>query len=266
VRVAFLGGGNMTDAILTGLVDSKILTSSDVIVSDTSEDRLEYLSTKHHVKTTPRNTEAVMGSDVIFVAVKPQVIPELFLELKGILAPQQTIASIAAGVTIATYTEGFSHDRIIRIMPNTPALVGKSMSIWTATEKVPQVIMDWMSSSLQAIGTEIYVPSESTLNQATAVSGSGPAYVFKFVETLIEAGVLIGLSYEMARLLATKTVEGSIALMIETLRHPAELRNSVTSPGGTTAEALSTLSEKGFDSAILQAIRAAYNKSLELGG
>ena len=151
-------------------------------------------------------------------------------------------------------------------MPNTPALIGQSMSVWTSTESVPESIISWMRSSLQAIGTELYVSSESTLNQATAVSGSGPAYAFRFVEALIEAGVLIGLSYEVSRTLATKTVAGSVALLLETQQHPAELRNSVTSPGGTTAAALSILSEKGFDSAILEAVRAAYYRSLELGG
>ena len=266
MQVAFIGGGNMADAILTGLTDSRVLTSDEVIVSDPSTDRLGYLSRKHHVRTTPSNTEAIAGCDIIFVAVKPQIVPQLCIDLKGIIDSQQTIASIVAGVTMATYTSGLSHDRIIRIMPNTPALIGKSMSVWASTETVPEAIMSWMRTALQAIGTEIYVPSESTLNQATAVSGSGPAYAFRFIETIIEAGVLIGLSYEMARLLAIRTVEGSVALMLETERHPAELRNSVTSPGGTTAEALRALSDKGFDAAILEAIQAAYNKSLELGG
>lgn len=266
MQVAFIGGGNMADAIITGLVSSRVLEPTEIIVSDTSLDRLRYLTEKHHVGTTQSNTEAIANCEIVFVAVKPQVVPQLLIELKGSLDPRQSIASIAAGVTIATYSEGLSHDRIIRIMPNTPALIGQSMSVWTATESVPESIIAWMRSSLQAIGTELYVSSESTLNQATAVSGSGPAYAFRFVETLIEAGVLIGLSYDVARLLATKTIEGSIALMQETQQHPAELRNSVTSPAGTTAAALSTLSDKGFDSAILQAIRAAYIRSLELGG
>ena len=266
MRVAFIGGGNMTDAILTGLTKSKILNPDDVTVSDTSEDRLQFISQKHKVQTTPHNTEAIVGCDVVFVAVKPQIVPQLCTELKGVLQSEQTIASIAAGVTMAAYTAGLSHNRIIRIMPNTPALVGRSMSVWTSTETVPEGIITWMRTSLQAIGSEIYVSSESTLNQATALSGSGPAYAFKFVETLIEAGVLIGLSYEMSRELSIKTIEGSLALMVETERHPAELRNSVTSPGGTTAEALNALAEKGFDAALLHAIRAAYKKSLELGG
>ena len=266
MQVAFIGGGNMADAIITGLTDSQVLHPKDVIVSDTSQDRLTYLADKHKVRTTLNNTEAVANCELVFVAVKPQVIPQLFTELKGSLDPHQTIASIAAGVTIATYREGLSHDQIIRIMPNTPALIGQSMSVWTSTESVPESIISWMRSSLQAIGTELYVSSESTLNQATAVSGSGPAYAFRFVEALIEAGVLIGLSYDVSRTLATKTVAGSVALLLETQQHPAELRNSVTSPGGTTAAALSILSEKGFDSAILEAIRAAYYRSLELGG
>jgi pyrroline-5-carboxylate reductase len=266
VRIAFIGGGNMADAILTGLTKSQILNPVDVTVSDASEDRLQFISQKHKVKTTTHNTEAIVGCDVIFVAVKPQIVPHLCAELKGVLQPEQTIASIAAGVTIASYTAGLSHNKIIRIMPNTPALVGQSMSVWTSTEAVPEGVITWMRTSLQAIGSETYVSSESILNQATALSGSGPAYAFKFIETLIEAGVLIGLSYDMSQELSIKTIQGSLALMVETERHPAELRNSVTSPGGTTAEALSVLAEKGFDTALLQAIRAAYKKSLELGG
>ena len=141
MQVAFIGGGNMADAIITGLVSSRVLEPTEIIVSDTSLDRLRYLTEKHHVGTTQSNTEAIANCEIVFVAVKPQVVPQLLIELKGSLDPRQSIASIAAGVTIATYSEGLSHDRIIRIMPNTPALIGQSMSVWTATASVPESII-----------------------------------------------------------------------------------------------------------------------------
>ncbi len=186
-------------------------------------------------------------------------------DMKGALKEEQLVLSIAAGIGIAAIKKGLGHDAVVRVMPNTPAQVGEGMSVWTATSAVSNNHKDMAQTILRAMGKELHVPDEKYIDMATAVSGSGPAYVFLIMEALTDAAVHIGLPRETAGELVSQTVLGSAYMTRETGKHPAELKNMVTSPGGTSAEALYYLEKAGFRTAISRAIWAAYQRSLELG-
>jgi pyrroline-5-carboxylate reductase len=187
-------------------------------------------------------------------------------ELSGQLKPAQLILSIIAGAKIDTLCRGLNHRHVVRVMPNTPAQIGEGISVWTATAEVTKRQRERASSILGTIGKEIYVDDEKYIDMATAVSGSGPAYFFLFVEALVEAAVNIGLSREMAQELVLQTMLGSGHLLQKSGKQPAELRRMVTSPGGTTAEALLELEKGGFVNLIAKAVSAAYSKAKRLGG
>ena len=256
----------MGEAMLSALLDKGLSKSQDISVSDVSDTRREYLKQKYGVTITNDNRKAVEKAEVVVLAIKPQNLAEVMSELTGQLDPAQLVLSIIAGATIKTLSSGLSHKRIVRVMPNTPAQIGEGMSVWTATAEVTKQQRGWASSILGAIGKEIYVDDEKYLDMATAVSGSGPAYFFLFVEALVEAAVRIGLSRDMAQELVLQTMLGSGHLIQKSGREPAELRRMVTSPGGTTAEALAELEKGGFTNLVVTAVNAAYNKARRLGG
>jgi pyrroline-5-carboxylate reductase len=266
MKISFIGGGNMGEAMLSAILDKALSKPQDISVSDISETRRQYLKQKYGVSITSDNKKAVDGAEVVVLAVKPQNLAEVMSELTGQLKPAQLVLSIVAGATIQTLSSGLSHRRIVRVMPNTPAQIGEGMSVWTATAEVTKKQRGRASSILGAIGREIYVDDEKYLDMATAVSGSGPAYFFLFVEALVEAAVHIGLSRDMAQELVLQTMLGSGHLIQKSGREPAELRRMVTSPGGTTAEALAELDKGGFTNLVIKAVNAAYNKAKRLGG
>lgn len=185
--------------------------------------------------------------------------------LSGQLKPAQLVLSIIAGATIQTLSVGLAHQRVVRAMPNTPGQIGEGISVWMATAEVTKKQKGWASSILGAIGKEIYVSDEDYLNMATAVSGSGPAYFFLFVEVLVAAAMRIGLPRDMAQELVLQTMLGSGHLIRKSGKEPAELRRMVTSPGGTTAEALLQLEKGGFANLVARAVRGAYDKARQLG-
>ncbi len=211
------------------------------------------------------NRLAADRGEVVVLAIKPQNLAEVMAELNGQLKPAQLVLSIIAGVRINTLCLGLNHSHVIRAMPNTPAQIGEGMSVWTATAEVTEQQREWASSILGAMGKEIYVDDEKYLDMATAVSGSGPAYLFLFVESLVDAAVHIGLPRDMAQELVLETILGSGHLMEKSDKSPAELRRMVTSPGGTTAEALLQLDKGGFANLLMQAVTAAYDKAKRLG-
>ncbi len=184
-------------------------------------------------------------------------------EIKG-LAHEQLVLSIVAGATLSTLCQGLNHSSIIRAMPNMPAQIGEGMTVWTATAETEQQQKELAQAVLGALGAEIYVADEKYLGMATALSGSGPAYVFLFIEVLVDAGVHIGLSRDIAQELVIQTILGSTRTVEKTGKHPADLRNMVTSPGGTTTEALLQLEKGGFRSLLLEAVAAAYKKAERL--
>ena len=265
MKIALIGGGNMGEAMLSAILDKGISQSSAISVSDIDDARRQYLAQKYGVTATSSNRLAVEKSDVVVLAIKPQNLAEVMAELNSQLKPTQLVLSIIAGARIDTLRLGLSHDCIVRAMPNTPAQIGEGISVWTATAEVTEQQKGWTSSILGAMGKEIYVDDEKYIDMATAVSGSGPAYVSLFVESLVDAAVHIGLPREMAQELVLQTVLGSGHFIQKSGKPPAELRRMVTSPGGTTAEALLQFQKGKFTDLVKQAVKAAYDRARELG-
>tara|TARA_B100001750_G_C15518320_1_gene609214 strand:+ start:738 stop:1571 length:834 start_codon:yes stop_codon:yes gene_type:complete len=271
VRVSFIGGGNMAEAIISSIISNGLIDPKNLLVSEPVESRREHLSLAYNISSYSDTKKLLLDINesktptVIVIAVKPQQLHQVTRELNSIVSKEHVILSIVAGVSIDTLTQSLEHDAIIRVMPNTPAQIGKGMSVWVVTESVSDIYIDFAREMLQALGSEILVDDEKYIDMATALSGSGPAYVFMFLEAMIDAGVYIGLSSDISSKLAIQTVLGSIELVDQTNKQPSDLRALVTSPGGTTAEAVSVLEEEGFRSAILNAVIAAYNKAVLLG-
>jgi len=265
MKIAFIGGGNMGEAMLSAILDKELATAEAITVSDVSMPRRDYLKQNYSVAVTGNNHEAIIGKDVVIVAVKPQNLAEMMTGLKGLLTPEQLVLSIVAGATLKSLCDGLLHGPVVRAMPNTPAQIGEGMSVWTATDKVSTRQKEQASAVLGAMGHQIAVEDEDRIDMATAVSGSGPAYLFFFVEALIDAAVNVGFSREMAYDLVLTTVLGAGHLLQKSDHAPAELRRMVTSPGGTTAAAISRLEEGGFAELLRDAVDAAYRKAKELG-
>jgi pyrroline-5-carboxylate reductase len=266
MKVAFIGGGNMGEAMLAAVLGKALAEPASISVSDVSQARLEQLKQKYGVAVTNSNREAVSGKDVVVLAVKPQNLAEVMAELNGQLKSGQLVISIIAGAKIDTLSSGLKHSCIVRVMPNTPAQIGQGMSVWAATSQVTEEQKGLAKAILGAMGRELYVDDEKYLDMATAVSGSGPAYFFLMVESLVDAAVKIGLPRDMAEELVLQTMLGSGHFIQASGEKPAELRRKVTSPGGTTAEALLRLEEGGFSQLIIEAVRAAYERAKQLGG
>ncbi len=265
-EIAFIGGGVMAEAMISSLIDRGVAQPSEITVGEIDAARREYLARTHKVGVVSENAKAAAGhadGTPVIIALKPQHIDAL-RELKGAGGGSGPIVSIAAGVPIARLRELTGRQAVVRVMPNTPAQIGLGMSVWTATAEVGDSSRELVSAILGAMGRELYVHDERYIDMATALSGSGPGYVFLFLEALIDAGVHIGLQRDQAELLARQTLLGSAALADQSGRHPAELRNMVTSPGGTTAEGLAALEQGGLRAAVAQAVIAAHAKSRQL--
>ncbi|MFC2017417.1 pyrroline-5-carboxylate reductase [Chloroflexota bacterium] len=264
MKIAFIGGGNMGEAILSAVLE-RLPTPHSISISDISDTRRIYIEQKYGVAAMGDNRLAVERSDVVVLAIKPQNLVEVMAELNSQLKSSQLVLSIIAGARIDTLCRGLSHSRVVRAMPNTPAQIGEGISVWTATTEITELQKEWAGSILGAMGREIYVDDEKYIDMATAVSGSGPAYFFLMVESLVDAAVHIGLPREIAQELVLQTMLGSGHFIQRSGKLPAELRRMVTSPGGTTAEALLQLEKGGFSDLVMQAVRTAYNKAKRLG-
>jgi len=256
----------MGEAMLSAILDKGLSPPRDISVSDIDEIRRQHLEQKYGVAVMSDNRLALARGEVAVLAVKPQNLAEVMAELGGQFKPSQLVLSIIAGATIQTLCSGLGHSCVVRAMPNTPAQIGEGISLWTATAGVTEPQRGWASSILGAIGKEIYVDDEKYIDMATAVSGSGPAYFFLFVEVLVEAAVHIGLPRDMAQELVLQTMLGSGHLIQRSGKEPAELRRMVTSPGGTTAEALLELEKGGFANLLRQAVSAAHDRARRLAG
>ena len=265
VRIAFIGAGAMAEAMIGGLLSRRELGAERVTASDRHRERLEELRGRFRIRTTPDNRAAAAGGDIVVLAVKPQVLPAVFADVGGALRPQALLLSIVAGATIASLAAGTRHRAIVRTMPNTPAQVGEGMTVWTATPEVSPPQREQARAVVGALGRELHVDAERFLDMATAVSGTGPAYVFLLMEALIDAAVHLGFSRAEARELVVQTIRGSACFAERSTVHPAEMRNRVTSPGGTSADALYQLEKGAFRTVISKAVLAAYRRSVELG-
>ncbi|MFC2068810.1 pyrroline-5-carboxylate reductase [Chloroflexota bacterium] len=265
MMITFIGGGNMGEAMVAAILNKGLSTSRDISVCEINNERCHYLEQKYGVAITNNSRLATEKSEVVVLAVKPQNLTEVMTELDSKLKPEQLVLSIIAGARIDTLRHGLNHDCIIRAMPNTPAQIGEGISVWTATAEVTEPQKVATGYILGAMGREIFVNIEKYIDMATAVSGSGPAYCFLFVESLVDAAIHIGLPHDMAQELVVATMLGSGHFIQKSGNLPVELRKQVTSPGGTTAEALLKLQAGGFSELIKQAIIAAHDKAQKLG-
>ncbi|HQE93586.1 MAG TPA: pyrroline-5-carboxylate reductase [Anaerolineae bacterium] len=263
--IAVIGAGIMGEALMKGLLRQSLIEPQHIIGADPWHERLESLEAQYHIRTSADNATAVQEAEIVFLSVKPQVIEGVLDEIRGAMRPEALVFSIAAGVRIDTLRQGLGIESIIRAMPNTPAQIGQGITVWTATAAVTGAQREHALTILRALGEEVYVGDEHYLDMATALSGTGPAYVYLFMEALVDAGVHLGFSRHIAQKLVFQTVIGSANFARQSDMHLAALRNQVTSPGGTTAEALYHLDKGGFRTVLSRAIWAAYVRSVELG-
>ncbi len=263
--VAFIGAGAMGAAMIGGLAGGNDIDPGRVIASDRHEDRLALVRDQFGVRTTLCNREAAREADVVVLAVKPQVLPAVLSELQGGIRQDALTLSIVAGASIGTIASLLGHRAIVRTMPNTPAQVGEGMTVWTATPEVSAEQRAQAGTIVGSLGRQLFVDDERFLDIATAISGTGPAYVFLMMEALIDAAVHLGFSRTDARELVVQTIRGAAIYAEHQPVHPAELRNRVTSPGGTTAEALYQLEKGSFRTIMSKAVVAAFRRSVALG-
>jgi pyrroline-5-carboxylate reductase len=263
-KIAFIGPGVMAEAMIAGLLHKKLAKPEDIMASGPRAERGEDLSKKYKIKSSTENADSASQADVVVLSVKPQRLSEV---MKGLykIKPEALVLSIVAGASIQKISKSLKHQAVVRSMPNTPGQIGEGITVWTASSKTSSEQHEMARHILGALGEEVFVEDESYLDMATALSGSGPAYVFLFTEALIDAGVHLGFPRRIAEQLVLQTIKGSASFYEQAGRHPATLRNQVTSPGGTSAEALYYLEKAGFRTAISRAIWAAYQRSLELG-
>jgi len=265
MKIAFVGGGAMGEAILAAVLNRRLSTPQTIWVSDVKDERRQHLKQTYGISVTDNNAEAAAHGDIIVLAIKPQNLPEIMPDLSGQIKPGQLVLSIIAGARIDTLCKGLNHRQVVRVMPNTPAQISEGISVWTATPEVTEAQQEQARTILSTMGREIFVADEGYLDMATAVSGSGPAYFFLFVECLIEAAVRIGFSEDVAQELVLQTMLGSGQLLKKAGKSPTELRRMVTSPGGTTAAALEQFENENFRELVYQAVAAAHRRAQELG-
>ena len=256
----------MAEAMIRGVLAQSLAKPENIHVGEISEERCRYLTNAYRIFASPRNEVAASKGELIVLAVKPQNFQEVASELRTLLSPNQTVLSIIAGLSMSTLTRELDHQAAIRVMPNTPAQIGEGMTLWLPSPSVTEDAASQANGILATLGDQVRVDRESYIDMATALSASGPAYVFLFIESLIDAGVHLGMTRPMASRLALQTVLGSARLVQETGTHPAELKNMVTSPGGTTAAALMALEEESFRATVMKAVVAAHRRSVELSG
>ncbi|MSP12635.1 MAG: pyrroline-5-carboxylate reductase [Chloroflexi bacterium] len=265
LRLAMVGSGNMVEAMIGGLLRRELAGPQQVVASGPRQERADELHKRYSIDVTTDNVKAAHDADIIVLGVKPLTLPIVTSELRGKIKPESLVISIAAGARIKSIARGLHHQAIVRVMPNTPAQIGQGISVWTATRQTDERQRAQAQQILSALGEEIYMQEERYLDMATAVSGNGPSYVFLFMEAMIDAGVHLGFPRRVAQELVLQTMAGSVAFARQSAMHPAELRNMVTSPGGTSAESLYQLEKGSLRTVVSRAIWAGYQKSKLLG-
>jgi len=264
-RIVFIGPGVMAEAMVGGLVERAGVSAAKISLSGPRVERLNELESRFGVGTSTDNRAAVGGAGIVVVSVKPQSLKPALDGVRGAVPKDALVLSIVAGASLAQLARLLDHPAIVRAMPNTPAQVGEGITVWTATDEASEEQREHARQVLGALGQEIYVEDEDYLDMATALSGTGPAYVYLFMEAMVDAGVHLGFPRRIAEQLVAQTVKGSVAFYLRSPRHLARLRNQVTSPGGTSAAALYYLEKAGFRTALSRAIWAAYERSVQLG-
>jgi pyrroline-5-carboxylate reductase len=263
--LAFVGSGVMAEAMIKGLLRQDLVAPQQIVASGPRPGRGQELLDRYGVRPTTDNVEAASGADIVVLAVKPQVLGRVLDELGGYVAPEALVLSIVAGARMDTIQRMLNVTAVVRVMPNTPAQIGMGISVWTATAATTETQRGQALAILQALGEEVYVDDEGYLDMATALSGTGPAYVFLLMEAMVDAGVHLGFSRHVSERLVIETLRGSVEYARQSPKHLASLRNQVTSPGGTSAEALYHLEKGGLRTVLSRAIWAAYQRSRMLG-
>jgi pyrroline-5-carboxylate reductase len=267
--IAFIGPGVMAEAMIGGLIRQQVASPGSILAAGPRLEPLEELHQKYGIAFTTDNPAAARQANLVVLSVKPQRLSKVLEGLRGCIQPSSLVLSIVAGASIDKISEGLGHNRVVRSMPNTPAQIGEGITVWTASADVSGEQQEMARRVLGSLGQEIFMEEENYLDMATALSGTGPAYVFLFMEAMVDAGVHMGFPRRIAEQLVAQTVLGSVKYSLNLNRedhiHLARLRNQVTSPGGTSAEALYYLEKAGFRTALSRAIWAAYERSVELG-
>jgi pyrroline-5-carboxylate reductase len=264
VRFGMIGGGMMGEALLSRLVAQQMYGAAEIVVSEPSAERREFLAQTYKVGVTGHNQNAAIASEVVLLAIKPQILPQVAPEISSHLQPSALVISILAGTSLSQLEAAFPGQPVVRSMPNTPAAVGAGVTAIAAGQQVERLHLDLATHILQTVGEVVEVP-ESSMDAVTGLSGSGPGYVALMIEALADGGVAAGLPRGVAMKLALQTVRGTAQLLQETAMHPGELKDRVTSPGGTTIAGIAQLEKAGFRSAIMEAVKAAWLRSQELG-
>jgi pyrroline-5-carboxylate reductase len=263
--IATVGSGVMAEAMIAGLLRGELVDPQQVVASHPREERREHLTREYGIRTVVANAEAVADADVILLALKPQMLARVGREIAPNLRRGQLVLSVIAGATTTAIRGILGHDQIVRSMPNTPARLGRGMTVWYATPEATEDQRAQARALLRALGAELEVDDEKMVAMATAVSGTGPTYVFLVMEALIDAAVHLGFPRHVAHDLVIETLEGSTLFAKQSGMHPAELRNMVTSPGGTSAAALHELESGRLRTVLSEAVWAAYRRTVELG-
>ena len=267
-KLAFIGCGVMAEAMIAGLLRKEIVLPSQILASHPRADRRLELTEKYRIELFEHNADAVQAlpeTAIVVLSVKPQRINSVLNDLKGIVKPEHLVISIIAGARIEKISGALSNDLVVRAMPNTPSQIGAGMTAWTCSETVDEAHRMQVRTMLSALGKELYVESENMIDMATSLSATGPTNIFMVMEAMTDAGVHLGFSREIAKELVQQTMLGSVLFAMESHKHPAELRNMVTSPGGTSAEAIYQMEKGTLRTVLSKAIHAAYKRAVELG-
>ncbi len=269
-KFAFIGSGVIAEAIIAGLLKKKLVRSEQIVASHPRANRRDELFDKYKIRVFENNVDAVRSTQdsetaMVLLCVKPQRLPAVLRELKGVVESGHLVLSIVAGAKMETISAQLENRKIIRAMPNTPAQIGRGITAWTCTDEVSEYERSQVKDLLTALGRELFVETENMIDMATALSATGPTYIFLVMEALTDAGVHMGFSREMAKDLVQETMLGSVLFAIESHKHPAELRNMVTSPGGTSAAAIYEMEKGGLRTVLSKAVYAAYQRAEALG-
>jgi pyrroline-5-carboxylate reductase len=263
--IATVGSGVMAEAMIAGLLRGALVAPDQVVASHPRAERREQLAREHGIRTVAANIEAVADADVVLLAIKPQMLARVGREIGPHLHRGQLVLSVIAGATCRALTGILGHDQVVRSMPNTPARLGRGMTVWYATPDTTPEQREQARALLGALGAQIEADDEKFVAMATAVSGTGPTYVFLVMEALIDAAVHLGFPRHIAHDLVIETLEGSTVFAKQSGMHPAELRNMVTSPGGTSAAALHELESGRLRTVLSEAVWASFRRTVELG-
>ena len=278
IQLSFIGSGVMAEAMIAGLLRQGLVVPSQIVGSHPRLARRDELHEKYAINVVESNLEAATFNrstqettndsstdSIIVLAVKPQRLSGILNELKGAFKPGQLVLSIVAGAKLESLAGELMHSSIVRAMPNTPAQIGQGMTAWTATEDVSEAKRLQVRTMLGALGREMHVENERMIDMSTALSATGPTYIFMMMESLVDAGVHMGFSRHVSQELVLQTMLGSVLFAMESGKHPAELRNMVTSPGGTSAEAIYQMEKGSLRTVLSKAVYAAYKRAVSLG-